>query len=107
MLRPTIGNTQTISEMVFKIPDEFDYPGVFSHDNCFMLGRTKEEQPYCKQSREAGQTLIKLRPTNYDQDVKIIQLGSKLQANWFTAPSLPGDFYNMTVELYSPANVLL
>jgi hypothetical protein len=42
LLRPTIGNTQTISEMVFKIPDEFDYPGVFSHDNCFMLGRTKE-----------------------------------------------------------------
>lgn len=53
-----------------------------------MLGRTKEELSYCKQSREAGQTLIKLKPTpaNYDQDVKIIQLGSKLQANWFTAP---------------------
>lgn len=66
-----------------------------------------ETQVQCKQSREAGQTLIKLTPTNYNQEVKIIQLGSKLQSNWFTAPKLPGDFYNMTVELYSTSNVLL
>jgi hypothetical protein len=25
----------------------------------------------------------------------------------FTSPALPGDFYNMTVELYSGANLLL
>ncbi len=56
-----------------------------------------ETQTQCKQSREAGQTLIKLTPVNYNQEVKIIQLGSKLQSNWFTAPVLPGDFYNMTV----------
>lgn len=107
LLRPTVGLTPQIGQMVFKVPDEFDYPGVFSHDYCFMLGRTKEDQPLCKQSREGGQTLIKLTPSNYDQEVKIIQLGSKSSSNWFTAPSLPGDFYNMTVELYSTSNVLL
>lgn len=43
--------------------------------------------------------------------MKIIQLGSISQSNWFTAPSLPGNFYNMTVELYGTVggvpNVLL
>ncbi len=42
LLRPTVGLTPKIGQMVFKVPDEFDYPGVFSHDNCYMLGRTKE-----------------------------------------------------------------
>jgi hypothetical protein len=51
LLRPTVGLTAQIGQMVFKVPDEFDYPGVFSHDNCYMLGRTKENQPQCKQSR--------------------------------------------------------
>lgn len=37
--------------MVFTVPNEFDYPGVFSHDNCYMLGRTKEPQNSCQQSR--------------------------------------------------------
>jgi hypothetical protein len=42
LLKPrTDMSAATIGQLVFKVPDEFDYPGVFSHDNCFMLGRTK------------------------------------------------------------------
>ena len=92
---------------MFETPVEFDYPGIFSHDNCFMIGRSKEPQNTCKQSREGGKTLIKVSPENYDNDVKIIQLGSILQQNWFTAPQLPGNFYNMTVEIYFNTGVLL
>lgn len=62
-----------------------------------MIGRTKEDQNYCKQSREGGRTIIKVVPENYNNEVKIIQLGSVAQSNWFTAPNLPGNFYNMTV----------
>ena len=108
LLKPTPATAgQTIGELVFETPVEFDYPGIFSHDNCFMIGRSKEPQNTCKQSREGGKTLIKVSPENYDNDVKIIQLGSILQQNWFTAPQLPGNFYNMTVEIYSSAGVLL
>ena len=87
LLKPTPSTAnQTIGEMVFEIPVEFDYPGIFDHDNCFMIGRSKEDQNVCKQSREGGKTLIKVTPQNYDNDVKIIQLGSLLTQNWFTAP---------------------
>lgn len=97
LLKPTVGADVVISKMIFQIPVEFDYPGVFDHDNCFMLGRSREDQTICEQSREGGRTLIKVTPQNYDNAVKIIQLGSIDQQNWFTAPTLPGNFYNMTV----------
>ena len=96
-----------IAQMVFSIPIEFEYPGVFEHDNCFMIGREREDQTHCKQSRENGVTLIKVVPDNYNNEVKIIQLGSADTPNWFTAPSLPGNFYNMTVELYGTDGQLL
>jgi hypothetical protein len=52
LLKPTESSAQqTIGEMVFEIPVEFDYPGLYSHDNCFMIGRTKEDQNTCSQSR--------------------------------------------------------
>ena len=34
-------------------------------------------------------------------------MGSYDENNWFTAPNLPGNFYNMTVELYGTAGQLL
>ena len=105
LLKPTVSDE--ISEIVFQIPVEFDYPGVFEHDNCFMIGRSKVDQDYCKQSRENGRTLIKIVPESYDNEVKIIQLGSFAEDNWFTAPNLPGNFYNMTVELYGTSGKLL
>lgn len=52
LLKPTESTAnQTIGEMVFEIPVEFDYPGIFEHDNCFMIGRSKEDQDSCSQSR--------------------------------------------------------
>ena len=43
LLKPTQATAgQTIGELVFETPVEFDYPGIFSHDNCFMIGRSKE-----------------------------------------------------------------
>lgn len=86
LLKPTLSGS-TISKMVFEIPNEFDYPGIFEHDNCFMIGRSKVDQDSCKQSRENGKTLITIVPdVSYDNDVKIIQLGSVSEQNWFTAP---------------------
>lgn len=64
LLKPTVAIP--ITQMNFIIPVEFDYPGVFQHDDCFMIGRTKEDQNYCKQSREGGRTIIKVIPENYN-----------------------------------------
>ena len=96
-----------IGSIVFTIPSEFNYPGVFSLDNCKMIGRTTVQQTSCSLSRSQGQTLVTLTPTGYDNNVKIFQLGSVDTANWFTAPGLPGDFYNMNVAVYSPSGTLI
>lgn len=90
-----------IGSIVFTIPSQFGYPGVYQFDNCLMIGRSIISQPNCQLSRSGGQTLVTLNPTGYDNSVKIIQIGTVSQANWFTAPSLPGGFYNMNVAIYA------
>jgi hypothetical protein len=72
-----------------------------------MIGRTTISQPNCQLSRYQGQTLVTLTPSGYDNQVKIFQIGTVDQANWFTAPSLPGDFYKMNVAVYSPNGTLV
>lgn len=96
-----------IGSIVFTIPSQFNYPGVFQFDNCLLVGRTTVNQPNCQLSRSQGQTLVTLTPVSYDNQVKIIQIGTVDQANWFTAPGLPGNFYNMNVAVYSPTGALI
>lgn len=96
-----------IGSIVFTIPSQFNYPGVFQFDNCLMIGRLINPQFNCQLSRSQGQTLVTLVPTNYDNQVKIIQIGTVSQNNWFTAPSLPGDFYNMNVAIYGTNGTLI
>jgi hypothetical protein len=105
LLKPT--SSELVHRIVFSIPREFSYPGVSNHDNCKMIGRSELGLASCQQTRQNGQTQITIYPTPYDNSVKIIQLGSEDVANWFTAPALPGSFYNMTVEMYSASGGLL
>ena len=100
-------NAVTIGSIVFTIPSQFNYPGVFSLDDCRMIGRTTLQQTSCQLSRYQGQTLVTLTPNGYDNNVKIFQLGSVDTANWFTAPGLPGDFYDMNVAIYGPNGTLI
>jgi hypothetical protein len=97
----------TLGKIVFTIPSQFNYPGVFSLDNCLMIGRTTSTQTSCQLSRYQGQTLVTLTPDIYDNNVKIFQVGSVDKANWFTAPSLPGDFYEMNVAVYAANGTLV
>lgn len=99
----------TFGSIVFTIPSEFNYPGVFQFDNCLMIGRTTIQQPDCQLSRSQGQTLVTMKPiqNSYDNNVKILQIGTVSQDNWFTAPSLPGNFYKMNVAVYSSTGTLV
>ena len=95
-----------IGKIVFTIPTEFNYPGVFEFDNCLMIGRTQTPQTNCKQDRVNSETLVTIVPTGWDDKVKILQIGTVDDTNWFTAPSLPGDFYNLNVAVYDTSDVL-
>jgi len=43
----------------------------------------------------------------YDNGPRILQIASKNITNWFTAPNLPGQLYNMTISLYGTDGRLL
>ncbi|MFM7850541.1 MAG: hypothetical protein ACKO96_01175, partial [Flammeovirgaceae bacterium] len=45
-----------IGSIVYTIPSDFNYPGVFSFDNCLMVGRTTIPQTSCLLNRNQGQT---------------------------------------------------
>ena len=47
-------NAVTIGSVVFTIPSQFNYPGVFSLDDCRMIGRTTLQQTSCSLSRYQG-----------------------------------------------------
>lgn len=72
-----------------------------------MLGRSRYNQGNCRLVRENGRAYIKVNPSNYDNTPRIIQLGSRNEWDWFKSPSLPGDFYNMTVSFYGTNGQLL
>lgn len=72
-----------------------------------MIGRSALMISSCVQTRENGRTLVTVTPNSYDNSVKIIQLASVAVSSWFTAPALPGSFYNMTVEMYASSGTLL
>lgn len=43
----------------------------------------------------------------YDNGPRILKIGSEDIASWFTAPPLPGSWYNMTVLMYAANGTLL
>jgi hypothetical protein len=105
LLKPT--TTVPITKMLFYLPREFGYPPVDNHDNCQMITRQVTNLATCLESRDAGQTVITIDTTGYDNGARIIQLANSNISKWFTAPAYPGDFYNMTIEMYDSAGDLL
>lgn len=96
-----------IDKMVFRIPNEFGYPSIKSLDNCSMKGKVVTPVTSCELQRTYGYTYVSLIPdTTYDNTVKIVRLSDNSNANLFTTPSLPGNFYNITCDLYSGGQLL-
>ncbi len=85
------------------------YPNVLLHDMCQLIYRRVTDLPSCKQSRKDNQTIITIDVDQnaYDNGPRILRIASRNMANWFTAPSLPGILYNMTVSLYGTSGQLL
>lgn len=56
----------------------------------------------CRLDRQYGRTLVTLVPgNNYFNRMAIIKLSDFDQQNLFTSPQLPGDFYNITVDIFA------
>jgi len=70
-----------------------------------MIGKTTTTVTQCSLLRDHGHTYITVTPdTLYDNKVKIISLTDTV--NLFGAPYWPGDFYNMTIYIYSGSTLL-
>lgn len=91
------------------IPQEFKYPNILMHDMCQLIYRRTVDLPSCQQTRRDNQTIITIDidQTTYDNGPRILQIASRNTTNWFTAPSLPGSLYNMTISLYGTSGQLL
>lgn len=88
--------------MVFRIPNEFDYAPIKTLDSCSIKGKSLTPVTLCELARRYSYTYVTVIPdTSYDNTVKIVSLSDSLNANLFLTPTLPGDIYNITAELYS------
>ncbi len=70
---------------------------------CQLIFRRTTDLTSCKQTRKDNQTFITidLDTTVYqDNGPRILKIANSNITNWFTAPSIPGSLYNMTVSLY-------
>ncbi|KRW99610.1 hypothetical protein PPERSA_03411 [Pseudocohnilembus persalinus] len=93
-----------IDKLVFRLPEEYDYPALATIDNCKMIGKTSVDVTDCSLDRIDGQTFATMVPPASSWDdhaVKIIRITFQQQADLFTAPSLPGDFYNISLSMWS------
>jgi hypothetical protein len=62
----------------------------------------------CYEIRRNNKTIVSLEMVNpYDNGPRIVKIASLSNSSWFTAPSMPGSWYNMTVLIYSPNGTLL
>ena len=91
------------------IPEEFMYPNVLMHDMCQLIFRRVTDLTVCRQTRKDNQTIITIDidQSSYDNGPRILRIASRNRANWFTAPSIPGILYNMTISLYGTDGQLL
>ena len=46
-------------------------------------------------------------PPGYNNGPVLIRIQNTNTSNWFTAPPIPGNWYNYTLSLYSPNGTLL
>ncbi|KAL4505422.1 hypothetical protein ABPG72_002484 [Tetrahymena utriculariae] len=108
LLQPMTPLSQNrIDTMIFRIPNEFNYPAIKSLDQCTIVGKVSTPVSQCNLQRSYGYTYVTVIPdVTYDNSVKIISLTDSNIAQLFQTPSLPGNQYNITVYLYAN-NVLL
>jgi len=90
LLRPkTLPSDYVIDKMVFRLPEEFDYPAILNLDNCKMIGKVTSDIPStdCTLNRIDRNSYVTMIPKLYsDHAVKIIRLSFTDEANLFTAP---------------------
>lgn len=78
------------------------------HDACSLITTDTTHIANCYEIRRNNKTIVSLELVDtYDNGPRILKIGSKDMENWFTAPPLPGSWYNMTVLLYSADGTLL
>ena len=109
LIDPFSGLNDKVDFIEIIIPQDFKYPNVLYHDMCQLIYRRITDLPSCKQTRKDNQTIITIDvdQNNYDNGPRILKLASRNMTNWFTAPSLPGWLYNMTISLYGTSGQLL
>jgi hypothetical protein len=108
-LYPTTPSTSiNINRMTFLLPKEFGYSSLQTFDSCTVQATTTTLYTFsCGISRNNSQITIGYTPTVYNQLYNLLNLDNSDATKLFTAPSYPGDHYQMQVNLWSNTNALV
>jgi len=111
LLKPkTLPSDYQIDRLIFRLPEEFDYPALSTLNNCRMIGKRSDTIPNCKLNRIDRRTYVTATPepgTYDDHAIKIIRISMNDVPDLFTAPMLPGDHYNISLSMYDADDVLV
>lgn len=110
LLPTTPSSTMAIDSMTFLLPKEFNYTTTQTLDKCTLQPTTTSLWTFaCGVSRTNSQITISYKPSSgtYNQWYNLINLDHSNPSLLFTAPSYPGDHYQMKVNLWSPSNALV
>ena len=108
-LYPTTPSSSiVINRMTFLLPKEFNYSSLQTFDTCFIQSTTTTYYTFsCALSRNSSQITIGFNPTVYNQLYNLFNIDHSVSSMLFTAPSYPGNHYQMQVNLWSNTNTLV
>ena len=93
--------------MTFVLPREFNYSSQQTFDSCFIQSKTTVyEQFSCSLGRNNSRITIAFNPSSYNQQYNLFNIDHSTASLLFTAPSYPGNHYQMRVNLWTTANLL-
>ncbi|EWS73605.1 hypothetical protein TTHERM_000252299 (macronuclear) [Tetrahymena thermophila SB210] len=108
MIQPnTNSSTCDINQLVFTVSDEFIYPSTLTLDQCTIQGIIQAPVDSCSVSRRQGQTQVKLILKEKLGDLaQIVTISDKDVNKIFVAPSYPGMFYPIKLDMYCDSKLI-
>jgi hypothetical protein len=112
LLPSTLQANFQIKYFDYTIPSEFIYSNLLSYDSCDMKEKNSDSYNFaCTASRNTSKVTVRFLPTTggyvYNHNYKLIRIDNKNATRLFNAPQYPGTHYQMKVDLYTTADILI
>ena len=108
LLPSTLQSEIQLDYMTYTLPPEFGYSKLRTYDSCSMEEKNDDYNPVtCTASRNDSDVTIVFNPQSYNHNYKLISIDTSNAALLFKSPEYPGTHYQMKVNLFTSAHVLV